>query len=168
MTTPLDPREGARYTEPVKEDIEDENIGELYNITVRREDYVNPTSNGELGWRSICSYDTDSKDVPERWQNRLHEVSSSKCACVIKYVRWIGTEIQELPRYDATRLLSDFFYQMKTVYAPQMLFVLDVVLKGTLVRWWATHKGTIDNWNVAAHMLQQCFEKSRDNLTDLY
>ena len=58
LITPLDPREGAKYTELVREDVDSEDIGELYNITTRREDYVNPTANGELSSRSIRSYDT--------------------------------------------------------------------------------------------------------------
>lgn len=34
LTTPLDPREGVRYIEPVKEVIKEENIGKLYSIIV--------------------------------------------------------------------------------------------------------------------------------------
>ena len=67
LVTPLDPREGGRYTKPVKEEVEYENIRELYNITMRHEDYVNPIADRELSWRSICSYDIDSKEAMERW-----------------------------------------------------------------------------------------------------
>ena len=35
LTTPLHPIEGNRYTEPVKQEDDEEKIGELYNITVR-------------------------------------------------------------------------------------------------------------------------------------
>jgi hypothetical protein len=38
LITPLDLREGARYTEPVREDADSEAIGELYNSTAIRED----------------------------------------------------------------------------------------------------------------------------------
>ena len=48
LTTPLDPREGARYTEPMREGVDNEAIGELYNIIARREDYINPIVDGEL------------------------------------------------------------------------------------------------------------------------
>lgn len=51
---------------------------------------------------------------------------------------------------------------------PQRILALDVALKGTLTRWWANHKNGIDSWIVAMQLLQQCFEKSHDNLTDLY
>ena len=69
LTTPLDLTEGDRYTQPVKQEEGEEKIGELYNITARREDYINPTIDGELSWRSVCSYDTDSDDALNRWQN---------------------------------------------------------------------------------------------------
>lgn len=84
LITPLDPRERARHTELVREDLDNYDVGELYNITARREDYVNPTMDGELSWRSICSYGTDAKDALNRWQNRLHEVSTRRCVCVTK------------------------------------------------------------------------------------
>lgn len=67
LITPLGPREGAKYTKLVREDVDSEDIGELYNITTRGEGYVNPTVDGELSWRSICSYDTDSKDALDKW-----------------------------------------------------------------------------------------------------
>lgn len=68
-------------------------LGSLYDITTRRKDYVNPTIDGEKSWRSVCSYNIDSKDAPDRRQNRLHEVSSRRCARITKHMRWIGSEI---------------------------------------------------------------------------
>lgn len=59
LITLLDMR-GDRHTKLVKEEAEDENIGEMHNIRTQHEDYFNPTINGEPSWRSICSYDTDS------------------------------------------------------------------------------------------------------------
>ena len=65
MISPLDQAEGEQYIEPVNDDVQSGKKN-LYNITSRREDYVNPTTNGELSWRSIYSYDTNSKDALDR------------------------------------------------------------------------------------------------------
>ena len=48
---PLDPLEGQQYVEPVKDEV----MGwwdNAYNVS---KDYINPTTNGELGWKSINS-----------------------------------------------------------------------------------------------------------------
>jgi hypothetical protein len=55
FTTPLDPSEGKRYIEPTKGN----DIDNLYNMTVRMDDYVNPTADGTLSWRSINSCASD-------------------------------------------------------------------------------------------------------------
>jgi hypothetical protein len=49
VTTPLDPTKGTRYIEPTKGN----EIENLYNMTVRMDDYVNPTTDGALSWRRI-------------------------------------------------------------------------------------------------------------------
>ena len=51
VTTPLDPREVIRYIELAKGN----EIDNLYNMTTRMDDYVNPTTDDALSWRSINS-----------------------------------------------------------------------------------------------------------------
>jgi hypothetical protein len=46
VTTPLDPTEGRRYMEPTK----GKELDNLYNVTARMDDYVNPTVDGALSW----------------------------------------------------------------------------------------------------------------------
>jgi hypothetical protein len=46
-------------------------IENIYNITGCREDYINPTADGELSWRSIKSYDIDSEDAMEIWKKKV-------------------------------------------------------------------------------------------------
>jgi hypothetical protein len=65
MVASLDPYEGDQYNEPVDEDAQSSVIENIYNITKRREDYVNPTADGELSWRSRKSYDMDSEEDME-------------------------------------------------------------------------------------------------------
>ena len=49
VITPLDPTEGKRYIELARGN----DIDNLYNMTVWMDDYVNPTIDGALSWRSI-------------------------------------------------------------------------------------------------------------------
>ena len=77
---PLDPSKGRRYVEPVKEEV----VGgwdHAYNIL---EDYVYPTTDGELRWRSLRSASSYFDDALENWQNQLHEVSIQKCGRVLE------------------------------------------------------------------------------------
>lgn len=75
LVTLLDPHDRERDIEPVREDLETKDIDILYNVVAKREDYMNPTTDGELSWRSIYSYDTYSDEALNHWKNRLHEVS---------------------------------------------------------------------------------------------
>ena len=58
VISPLDPSEGERFVEPTCLDLEE--INQLYRTTTREEDYVNPTTDGVLSWRTItsCAYDS--------------------------------------------------------------------------------------------------------------
>ena len=70
VIAPMDPHEGQRYIEPVKDEV-GRSWDHAYNIS---EDYIHPTVDGELGWCSASSASSDSGDALENWQNRLHEV----------------------------------------------------------------------------------------------
>jgi hypothetical protein len=63
----LDPNEGDMYNEPVNENTQRSIIENIYQITWHGEDYINPIADGEMSWRSVQSYDIDSKNVMERW-----------------------------------------------------------------------------------------------------
>ena len=47
VIVPLDPTEGARYTEPVHTK---EELDHIYKITAQDEDQVNPTDEGMICW----------------------------------------------------------------------------------------------------------------------
>jgi hypothetical protein len=57
----LDSSEGGRYVEPGTIFFITEDINQLDRTTTHEEDYINPTTNGMLSWRSItyCSLDSD-------------------------------------------------------------------------------------------------------------
>jgi len=63
VVAPLDPNEGRRYIELVKGD----EIDNMYNMTVRMDNYVNPTTDGVLSWRSISACTSYSKIGLEKW-----------------------------------------------------------------------------------------------------
>jgi hypothetical protein len=75
---------------------------------VREEDYVNPTADGVLIWRSITSCSFDSDIGLENWQQRLHEVSTRRCARIDYAVRWVGTKIREPPSFHGVNDLEEF------------------------------------------------------------
>jgi hypothetical protein len=57
VIAPLDPMTGKRYIEPSRGN----DINNLYNMTTQMDDYVNPTADGVLSWRSInsCALDLE-------------------------------------------------------------------------------------------------------------
>jgi hypothetical protein len=63
VIAPLDPYEGDIYNEMIDEDVQSSIIENIYNIMGCREYYFNPTTNGELSWRSVKSHDYDLDDA---------------------------------------------------------------------------------------------------------
>jgi hypothetical protein len=57
FTTPLDATKGKRYIEPTRGN----EIDNLYNMNAWMDDYVNPTADGALSWRSmsLCALDSE-------------------------------------------------------------------------------------------------------------
>ena len=55
---PMDPQEGHRYIEPVRDE-SSRSWDHAYNIF---EDYIHPTVDGELGWHSDSSASSGSDD----------------------------------------------------------------------------------------------------------
>jgi hypothetical protein len=76
-----------------------EEINQLYRTTAREEDYINPTVDGVLNWRSITSCASESDTSLENWQHRLHEVSTRRCTRIDHAIRWVGTKIREPPNF---------------------------------------------------------------------
>ena len=60
---PLDPSQGKRYTETLKDEDQDV-LDQIYNITAKEEDYEDPPAEG---WESGSSCMTDSEDDLESW-----------------------------------------------------------------------------------------------------
>jgi hypothetical protein len=85
VIAPLDPLEEERFVEPTFLDLGE--ISQLYKTTTRDEDYINPTTYGILSWWSITSCETDSDTVLENGKQRIHKVSTRRCARIDCAVR---------------------------------------------------------------------------------
>jgi hypothetical protein len=59
VIAPLYPDGGQIYTDPIREEDHTYDLENIYKLTTRQQDYINPTANGNLSWRSdnACSSD---------------------------------------------------------------------------------------------------------------
>ena len=67
---PMDPNEGRRYIEPVKDEVV-KGWDHAYNIS---EYYIHPIADRELGLQNASSVSSDSDDALEKFKKRMHEV----------------------------------------------------------------------------------------------
>jgi hypothetical protein len=127
--------------------MEGEDLDQLYAVTTgMREDYINPTTDGSVSWRSIQSADEDSELAFDSWQQGSYEIFSRRCTTV-RETRWVGTEVREHPIYDGTSELDIFLVSMEeNIAEDQRISVLDLALQDTPARWWTSHKALIKNW----------------------
>ena len=73
IVVPLDPVEGLRYTELVCDYEEsDDNLDQIYKITVQDQYWVDSTANGWIAWDRESSCTSYLDEELEHWQNRLH------------------------------------------------------------------------------------------------
>jgi hypothetical protein len=84
VVTPLDPYEGDYYNDLVDEDAQSSTIESICKVMGCMEDYINPTVDGELSWRSVKYYDKDSEDALDQWKNNIYEVSTRMCAHILE------------------------------------------------------------------------------------
>jgi hypothetical protein len=47
---PLDPNEGQRYTDPIREEDRAYELENIYKLTTEQHDYINSTADGNLSW----------------------------------------------------------------------------------------------------------------------
>ena len=140
VIVPLDPSQGDRYTEPVKDEDQDA-LDQIYNITTKEEDYVNPTAEGVLDWQCDSSCMTDSDEGLENWQSRLYELHGHRYARITKSIRWVGTETRTVPIFDGLTNLEEFIVQFsEQIPDSQKMETLNSAFRATAARWWDGHK----------------------------
>jgi len=67
VVVPLDPIEGAQYTESVHDDNSDDDLNYIYKITIKGEDWVNPTIDGRISWERENSCTSDLDEEIKQW-----------------------------------------------------------------------------------------------------
>ena len=65
VVSPIDPLEGQRYVEPVYNEGQGDYLDQIYNVTALQEDYINPTVDGNLSYKSAISCRSDSREALE-------------------------------------------------------------------------------------------------------
>jgi hypothetical protein len=84
----------------------------------------------------------------EHWQQRMHEVSTRRCANITQSLHYIGEELCNPTRYDGLTDITSFVKEFELqVPKKKRILALDVVLKYTLARWWTTHKEGMEDWS---------------------
>ena len=109
----LDPDEGDRYIEPMREDLKDIDLENFYKVIARWEDYINPTVDRNMSWTSINSFSSNSDDALENLKHILYDVSTSKCGKITKFVCHTGTKVWEPPRFDGLREFEEFIEEFE-------------------------------------------------------
>jgi hypothetical protein len=61
----LDPNEGPRYIEPIREEDHAFELENIYKLTAKQQDYINPTANKNLSWQSDSTFSSDSDEALE-------------------------------------------------------------------------------------------------------
>lgn len=92
VVVPLDPVEGERYTEPVRDEESEDELDCIYQITTQNQDPVHFTLGRRVVWEHDSTCIVDSNEEIERWQNRLQEATKLNCNMVTRSLRYIITE----------------------------------------------------------------------------
>jgi len=109
VVVPLDPEEGPRFTEPVRDYEEsDDDLDQNYKITTRDQYWANPMADGWISWDCESSCTLDSDEELEHWKNRLHEISTLCCNMMTKLLHCVSSNIRNLPYYDGLTDVDKF------------------------------------------------------------
>jgi uncharacterized protein YbcC (UPF0753/DUF2309 family) len=131
----LDLDEGQRHTEPIREEDHAYELENIYKLTARQQDYINPTADENLSWKIDSACSLDSEEALENWKNKMYEVSTRICARLTREVRWINTTVSKLPTFDGLNPLETFLSNFEeSVPMQQRLLAMDEALKETPTR----------------------------------
>ena len=142
VIVPLDLVEGSWYTEPVRDYESDDDLDYIYKITMRDQDWVNPTTDGRITWDCESSCTSDSDEELERWHNQLHEVITLSCNMMTRSLCYVSLKVRNLRTYDGLNDVDTFLDAFEREVREKYRFqALDGALCSTPARWWGTHKG---------------------------
>ena len=86
VVSPNDLFEGQRYVDPINREGQGDYLDNIYNVSALKDYYVNPTTDGNLSWRSASFCTSYSGEALENWKNTLHKVSMRQCTRVTRTV----------------------------------------------------------------------------------
>ena len=82
-----------------------------------------------------------------------------------KSLRWIGTEVRDIPTFDGLSDVNEFLQQFEQETSQeQRLEILDLAVRATPARWWYTHKEHIASWEDCKQLMRIRFSKERDGI----
>jgi hypothetical protein len=122
VIAPLDPGEGQRYKEPIREEDCAYELENIYKLIARQQDYINPIADGNLSWRSESACSSDSKEALYKWKNNMYEFFAWRCARLTREVRWIDTTVSNFPTFDGLDQLETFLLEFEEVAPAQQRF----------------------------------------------
>ena len=65
-----------------------------------------------------------------------------------KSLRWIGTEIKDIPSFDGLADVKEFLQQFEQeIPHEQRMEAIDFAVRATPARWWHAHKEHIASWD---------------------
>ena len=143
---PLDPSQGERYTEPLRDEGEQDTLDHIYNITATDADYVEPNTDGVMDWQCDSSCMSDSDDGLENWQQRLYELHGHRCAQITQSLRCLRAQPRELPaQVGMTDLGKTILRMPDQVPQSQRMQTLETAL-GATAAGWIDHKNSTPSW----------------------
>jgi len=108
VVVPLDSAEGSCYTKPMPDYESNDDLDCIYKITVQEHDWVNPTTDGRISRERESSSTSDSDEEIERWQNRLHEVTTLIYNMMTRSLHCVSMEIMDMHTCDGLSEVDAF------------------------------------------------------------
>jgi hypothetical protein len=136
MVATLYPYEADWYNEPLDEEVKILIIENIYKIIGHKEDYINPTTNRYLIWRSVKYHDMDSTDAMERWKNKIYEVSMRRCSpmSIEERMEYFGSYM-----YDGSNPVDISIAWIQCIPKYWRICTLESVLTWIPARWCTAH-----------------------------
>ena len=93
-----------------------------------------------ISWEREISFTSDSNEEIERWQDRLHEVTTLNCKMMVRSLHCMTTEARDLPTYDGLTSVEEFLNKFESEVPEQQWFdALKWALRVTPTRWVGMH-----------------------------
>jgi hypothetical protein len=84
-------------------------------LTERQQEYINPTTDGNLSWRSDNACSSNSEEAMEYWKKKMYEVSTWQCVRLTREVHWIDTIVSNLSTFDGLKHLETFLLEFEEI-----------------------------------------------------